>query len=58
MKVNFFYSEKKSIIKCNNLLRKLLAIKKNGYARHQWLMPVTLATQKAEIRRITGSKPV
>jgi hypothetical protein len=22
-----------------------------------WLMPITLATQEAEIRRITGSKP-
>jgi hypothetical protein len=26
-------------------------------ARHQWLTPVILATQEAEIRRITDSKP-
>jgi hypothetical protein len=26
---------------------------KNKYAGHQWLMPVILATQEAEIRRIT-----
>jgi hypothetical protein len=27
-------------------------IKKYHYARHQWLTPVILATQEAEIRRI------
>jgi hypothetical protein len=32
---------------------KLIDIKKKSYiARHRWLMPVILATQKTEIRRI------
>jgi hypothetical protein len=37
----------------------LLLVNKNEYqARHQWLTPVILATQEAEIRRITvGSQP-
>jgi hypothetical protein len=29
---------------------------KDKEARHQWLMPVILATQEAEIRRIVGLK--
>jgi hypothetical protein len=30
-----------------------MANKKEKVARHRWLMPVILATQEAEIRRIT-----
>jgi hypothetical protein len=33
-------------------------IKRNEGARHQWLVPVILATQEAEIRRnVIGSQP-
>jgi hypothetical protein len=33
--------------------KKVLIIESLAKARHLWLMPVTLATQEAEIRRIT-----
>jgi hypothetical protein len=35
-----------------------LNVKKIKEAGCSWFMPVILATQEAEIKRITGSKPV